>query len=306
MRKLFSAVILLLVLGLSITYQKEIVNYIAINFIYNNVNMSLENNNYSLNNDFLFVRKTTNNIPSNKQDILNIIYTNLDNGNLNFTFICPLKYSECVNDTKTIIDDQELLSSINNFIHPYNSFKNIKINIDNVGKLDFEIDRFYQESDIIVLNNKIDLIINEVIKENMNDKDKILAIHNYIINNTKFDVQKSDAMLNNIENNIYRSDNAYGPLINGYGICSGYTDATALFLNKLNIKNYKISSKNHIWNFVNIDNNWYHLDLTWDDPVTDTGKEYLMHTYFLINSNSLKELKDGNHIYNENIYLEAK
>ena len=34
------------------------------------------------------------------------------------------------------------------------------------------------------------------------------------------------------------------------------------------IKNYKIASSNHVWNYVYIENNWYHLDLTWDEKNT--------------------------------------
>ena len=60
----------------------------------------------------------------------------------------------------------------------------------------------------------------------------------------------------------------------------------AIFLNSLGVKNYKIATENHIWNAVYIDNNWYHLDLTWDDPVTkDSAVDTLSHKFFMINTN---------------------
>ena len=38
----------------------------------------------------------------------------------------------------------------------------------------------------------------------------------------------------------YKSEIAYGPLFEGYAVCGGYTDLMELFLEKMNIKSYKI------------------------------------------------------------------
>ena len=73
----------------------------------------------------------------------------------------------------------------------------------------------------------------------------------------------------------------------------------------LNIPNYKISSENHIWNLVNVDNNWYHLDLTWDDPVTSNGTDVLEYDYFLITTTELEELESDQHNFDIKIYKEA-
>ena len=92
-------------------------------------------------------------------------------------------------------------------------------------------------------------------------------------------------------------------MIQGKGICSGYSDAMAIFLNKLNIINYKISNDEHIWNLVYVDGKWYHLDLTWDDPISDTNIS--RDNYFLITTSNLEYLNDGTHNFNKNIYTEA-
>ena len=56
-------------------------------------------------------------------------------------------------------------------------------------------------------------------------------------------------------------------------------------------ENFKIATTNettgHVWNVVKINNEWLHLDLTWDDPVSSDGKDYLYHKYFLINTEGL-------------------
>ena len=79
-----------------------------------------------------------------------------------------------------------------------------------------------------------------------------------------------------------------------------------LFLEKLNIESFKVSSEKHVWNAVYLNGNWYHLDLTWDDPVTNTGAQLLLHDYFLIDTNKLKSLKIDQHNYDELAYQELK
>ena len=104
----------------------------------------------------------------------------------------------------------------------------------------------------------------------------------------------------------YRSDIAYGPLLQGYGICGGYADAMELFLEKMGIINYKISSDQHVWNAVYLDQKWYHLDLTWDDPVTTNGENYLEHTFFMIDTPTLLATELSEHNFNQSIYSELK
>ena len=101
-----------------------------------------------------------------------------------------------------------------------------------------------------------------------------------------------------------QSPEEYGVLIEGYGTCNGYADAMAIFLDKLNVINYKISNEEHIWNLVYLDGKWYHLDLTWDDPISDINVN--RDTYFLITTNTLEKINDGTHKFDKSIYIEAK
>ena len=92
-------------------------------------------------------------------------------------------------------------------------------------------------------------IITKQVKNTKDEREIIKIIHDYIINNTKYDSDKSDR---NIEK--YNSNIAYGPLLQGYGLCGGYTDAMAIFLDYYDIPNYKVISENHIWNAVYLNN----------------------------------------------------
>ena len=79
----------------------------------------------------------------------------------------------------------------------------------------------------------------------------------------------------------------------------------SLFLDKLHVKNYRISSDTHVWNLVYVEGSWKHLDLTWDDPITDDGSNILEHEYFLISYDELKKKEDDEHDFDETIYKEA-
>ena len=134
----------------------------------------------------------------------------------------------------------------------------------------------------------------------MDRETKIKTIHDYIINNTKYDVDKANHGQSN-----YDSSRATGVLFEGYGICSGYTDVMAIFLNKIGIDNFKVSSDTHIWNAINYNNGWYHIDATWDDPVSQSGIDSLSHDYFIISTEQLKNLDINNtdHNFDNKYYL---
>lgn len=272
-------------------------------------------NEYQKGMDYIFVQEATDYTPLSKGDIKNIFYTIVNNGWREFTFYCPSEYTECLNDVKEISRDQDLLTHLNNFVHPYNGFSNVKTEISESGEITVNIEYIYTPEQITQINAEVDRLYQELINDTMDDYTKILTIHDYIINHTKYDVERNDN-----GNSIYHSYLAYGPLFEGYATCNGYTDAMALFLEKMDLPNFKVamtpedttSSAGHVWNAVYLNGAWYHLDLTWDDPVSTDGVDYLQHKYFLITTEQLEEVDNSGevkvteHQFKKNIYVELK
>ena len=298
MKKILYFVVFILLFSLTFYYKEDILIYYN-KYLSNakQVPTSLEKNEYYRNYNFKYVTNTDNFSPNTKQDILNIYYTIINSGMENFTFYCPDTYETCLDDVKDIAYNKTVLSNINDFVHPYNSFNQIETSFDSLGEINIKVIHNYTEEMEIILDYKIDEIIKNKITDDMDAVNKIKTIHDYIINNTKYDQNRSDK--NIFE---YKSNNAYGVLIEGYGICSGYTDSMMLFLEKLNIKSYKVSSENHVWNKVFINNNWYNLDLTWDDPVNSDGSDSLEHTFFLVTDDEMLKNDKTEHTYNEDVY----
>jgi len=300
MKRLFNWLFVLSILAVGYAYKDEIVNYV-ISIVSEFSSTTLKNNEYAHKNSYEFVKITDDFKPKSKQDIINIYYTIINSGMKEFTFHCDIEYENCLEDIDYVSNNQNLLSNINNFVPVYNSFTTIETEFDSLGKITVKISHNYTEEQITLLKEKVESISKELIKDNnMKDDQKIKLIHDYIINNTKYDTDRSDNKIIK-----YDSDTAYGALIEHYAICGGYADSMKLFLDYLNIPNYKISSENHIWNLVYVNNDWYHLDLTWDDPVTSNGKDILEYDYFLITSEELKNMNTDQHFYESSIYPET-
>ncbi len=298
MKKVLTYVVLILLIG--VVYQKRNDIYKTYMHLFNNESYaisSLEKNKYYRNTDFKYVQNTDTFIPQNKQDILNIYYTIVNSGMEKFSFHCDEKYTGCLNDIEEITNNQTMISNINNFVHPYNSFSSIETTIDSRDNVTLKINHVYDNDMIVLLNYKVDEIYNNIYKDNLSLKENIKLFHDYIINKTRYDKERADSKIVK-----YKSDNAYGVLIEGIGLCGGYTDAMSLFLEKLNVKNYKISTINHTWNTVNIDNKWLHLDLTWDDPISEDGSDILDDKFFLISTNELLDIEKTEHNFDTEIY----
>ena len=300
MKKYIVLLILVILFGFTFAFRRPLYNLYRTYFIKEEKEVTLTaSNDYTRDYDFNYVKRTDDFTPSNYQDLLNIYYTVLNSGEEEFSFYCTDEYSECINDVDSLANNQKVLSTINNFVHPFNSFRHLETSYDDYGKVTLKIEHIYNNNDIKLINAKVEEIEKEIWNSSMSNEDKIKEAHNYIINNSKYDKDRSD---NNIVK--YKSDTAYGSLLEGYSLCGGYTDAMELFLEDMGIKSYKISSENHVWNAVYLNNVWYHLDLTWDDPITTDGSDILEYNFFLITTSELSELEGEQHNYDKNDYSE--
>lgn len=274
-------------------FKDNISNFITDNIIYGGSNKVLTYNEYYLDYDYSFVQNIDTPNVKNYQEVLNMFYSILNSGDNSYSFYCD--YENCLNDVEKLISDNKIISNINNFVHPFNSFSSINIDIANSGKITVKNKKAYNEEEIEFIKKHINTFISSNINEEMNNYDKIKLFHDYIVNNTVYDKDNTD--------DFYT---AYNLLITGKAICGGYSDIMAIYLNTLGIQNYKITSENHIWNLVNLDGVWYHLDMTWDDPVASDGNQYLLHNFFMISTDELHKLDVVEHNFDTNIYIEAK
>ena len=275
-------------------FRNDISYFLTERIVYKNSNQVLSYNEYYIDYNYSFVQTTNNNKADSYQNLKNIIYTIINSGDTTYTFYC--NYEDCKDDIKGLIDtSDETITDINNFVHPYNSFSNINVDLTQSGKVTVNITKLYKDYMIEYINGYLDQFIKDNINDSMSTKEKIKIFHDHIINNTIYD-----------EANKERSSDAYELLSTGKAICGGYSDAMAIYLHKIGVPNYKISSKNHVWNLVNIDGRWLHLDATWDDPVASDGNQYLLDTFFLIDTSTLLNLDTVEHTFDKKVFSEAQ
>lgn len=158
--------------------------------------------------------------------------------------------------------------------------------------IDIDIKYDLTKNEMIHMRNSVDekakKIVKEIINSDMTDFEKELALHDYVVNNSSYAIES-------LENNSVPIDErtAYGVLVKGKGICSSYTKAMQKLLNLVGIENYYIkgyaNGEAHAWNIVKIQGEFYHLDATFDDPITVNGEKILSYDYFNLSDKDIWE-----------------
>ncbi len=110
------------------------------------------------------------------------------------------------------------------------------------------------------------------------DYDKVRGVYEYVIEHTAYDESCEDQSLCSV-------------LLNGKGVCAGYTRAVQYLLQQLGIETLYVSGtaegESHSWNIVKLDGKYYALDATWGDPVADNGEQVILYDYLCVTSQEL-------------------
>jgi len=161
-----------------------------------------------------------------------------------------------------------------------------------------DLDKVFEKYD--QLSRKVNEIINILIKPEMTEYEKELVIHDYLVTNIKYD--KENFINDTLPDETHTS---FGALVNGVAVCDGYARSFQILLNAVGIEcsmvvgdfdslNGALASVRsngekwrHAWNIVKINNVYYHVDVTADDPLSDDGTELLDHNYFNISDKQM-------------------
>ena len=137
------------------------------------------------------------------------------------------------------------------------------------------------------INNEIDNILLNI--KGGNEYELELAIHDYVAKNINYTIIKDEKLISKNSHNIYN------PLIKKEGVCDGLSKTLQILLDKVGIESILVIGKTdnvaHGWLMVNIDNNWYNLDVTGNKYIADekNNVEFVSHTYFNVTTESIKE-----------------
>lgn len=135
------------------------------------------------------------------------------------------------------------------------------------------------------------------IKGSMSLIERQIFIHNTLVNNIKYDTTFK------AEN----THNMYGALVNGKAVCEGYAYAFQYLAREAGIQCIAVKGdlnglggwEAHAWNMVELDGEYYHIDVTSDDPIVDGGADDILEfTYFNLTDSEIKKdhkITDNSH-----------
>ncbi len=107
------------------------------------------------------------------------------------------------------------------------------------------------------------------VDENWSDFEIALYLHDYLCLHFSYDT-------------TYQFYDMYSFLTKGRGVCQAYTLTYIALLERYGIaSDVAVSTDmNHIWNVITLGGQYYHVDVTWDDPIPDQAGQAL-HENFL-------------------------
>ena len=125
---------------------------------------------------------------------------------------------------------------------------------------------------LFIADKKMDDMAEDL--EGLSDYDKIKAVHDYLVLQCEY---------------TGGFPSIYDALFNGKTICVGYAGTFFRVMNKLNIPVQYVCGEGHAWNLVQLDGDWYNMDVTWDD----TGGDSVSYEYFLKTDKEFKHEAKG-------------
>lgn len=141
--------------------------------------------------------------------------------------------------------------------------------IDKIPSMQAEVDR--------AADNILSMITPE-----MNDYDIVKLFHDYVIQNCTYDDKAANP------------NTIYGTLVEKEALCQGYAQSFTYLCSLAGIDSLivlGVANEPHMWNIVKMDGDYYHIDLTWDDPDRAKNPDSVRYDYFGLTDERIRELR---------------
>lgn len=140
-----------------------------------------------------------------------------------------------------------------------------------------EIDYAFDRDELIAMKEETPKLVKEAAAQidvtGLNDYEIVCAVNDYLCDTIYYPESEPYEPVTHM---------AYGAFENGCAVCEGYACAAKLLLNELGILcdievGTCTTGGGHAWNLVQLDGNWYQMDVTWNDGSPDRA-DYLLVT----------------------------
>lgn len=171
------------------------------------------------------------------------------------------------------------------------------VDFQHLNFLETQVGTIYQINYIVKASNrtfiieqfekKISGILKEASQSNLQGEyEKCRWIHNYLIRHIKYNYE---ALRNPDE--YLDSFNVKGAIIDGLAVCEGISKAFKLLCDRLGVNAMIVFGKSthsnfgveisHVWNMVRFNDEYMHVDVTWDLGMSKTSK-FVRYDYFCV------------------------
>lgn len=167
----------------------------------------------------------------------------------------------------------------------------------------YYVDGFTSKTQVKTAVKKIEDIKDNIVSRLTGDTYRdILKIHDYLVENIDYDSNYDSIGCYSI----------YGALIDKKCVCEGYAKALKYLLNAAGIPsviaqgtaiNSSGKTEDHAWNIVYLNDKWYYIDATWDDPIIIGGGKIaknVQYKYFLKGSKTFNKDHTLSYQFSEN------
>lgn len=149
------------------------------------------------------------------------------------------------------------------------------IDIDLTLSYEMDIQQRFQ------MQSRIDAIVEYIMSSlgGLSEYEKVKGVYEYLINNAVYDLSNGGQTICPV-------------LVEGRGVCASYAKSTQFLLQQLGVQAIILdgtarNGESHAWNIVRIDGDFYQLDTTWGDPVTEDGSQIITYDYFCLTSQEM-------------------
>lgn len=213
-------------------------------------------------------------ILNHEQEILDLLLDTMENNRSS----CSFNVAE-----KDWIDAERWMEKLTGIEHTSVEYAEVQNGYDVYVTLEYwdnyPIVSAYKKNDMTNLTarqeallRRYDEILEECVTNGMSAYEKELAIHDYLVGHIKYDMTI-------IGEDIH---SAYGALMRGTAVCDGYAESFKTLMDLIGVECCVVrgmgNNEAHAWNMVKLEGAWYHVDVTWDDPVGDM--DIISHEYF--------------------------
>ncbi|MCC8043133.1 MAG: hypothetical protein LIO69_06440 [Oscillospiraceae bacterium] len=150
-----------------------------------------------------------------------------------------------------------------------------------VMKFDYDFSFFTVQTMNMELEERMNDILSQL-NSSMSDYEIVKFIHDTVIQSCTYSSDNK------------RMNTVYGCLVDEKALCQGYARSFTYLCSEAGINSLVVlgyANESHMWNMVEMDGEWYHIDLTWDDPDRVANPDSVRYDYFGLTDERIRQLR---------------